>query len=267
MKLQGNILQKIKYLNSPAGGGKTHSLIKKAAELTWKGHPVLFCQPTVELIEQTAANMKEGYPDMIIETIHRNNSPTPVKDIIKALFAERPDDYVLFITQSALERIPAEFDRSQWHLIVDEIPNVTRCFDENLPERHDIITDLIDASPGTDAHYDLLTVEDVERLEEIARNKHQDAVWEKFKELANTLLSPQWDSHVDREGYDKLVNGSGSRRRLSVFSLLRPEIFEGFRSATLAGASFKDSLLYRSWSKLGVNFVPAANHNLRYEQH
>ena len=260
-------MQKVEYLNSPAGGGKTHSLIKKAAKLAWNGNPVLFCQPTVELIEQTAANMKNDHQDMIVETIHKVNSPTPVKDIVKALFAESPDEYVLLITQSALERIPSDFDRSQWHLIVDEIPNVTRCFDENLPEKHDIITDLIDTSPGTDAHYDLLTADDVEKLEEIARNEHRDAVWEKFKELANTLLSPRWDSYVDREAYDKLVNGSGSRRRLSVFSLLRPDIFEGFRSVTLAGACFKDSLLYRHWSKLGVGFVPAANHNLRYEQH
>jgi hypothetical protein len=65
----------------------------------------------------------------------------------------------------------------------------------------------------------------------------------------------------------RMTSWSNSRRRLSVFSLLKPDIFEGFRSVTLAGACFKDSLLYRHWSKLGVGFVPAANHNLRYEQH
>ena len=37
---------------------------------------------------------------------------------------------------------------------------------------------------------------------------------------------------------------------------------------TLAGACFKDSLLYRYWSsKLGVRFVRAASHDLRYEEH
>ena len=174
--------------------------------------------------------MRKTYRQIIVKAIHKDSSLAPVKDIIKALFANRPDEYILFITQSALERIPADFDRSQWHIIVDEIPNITRCFDENLPERHDIITDLIDASPGTDAHYDLLTAEDAEKLEEIAKNENKDAVWENFKDLANTLLSPRWDSYVDREAYDKLVNGRGSRRRLSVFSLLKPDIFEGFRS-------------------------------------
>lgn len=100
-------METIEYLNSPCGGGKTYSLIKRAANLAWSGNPVLFCQPTVELIEQTAANMRKVYPQIIIKTIHKDHSLTPVKDIIKALFAERPDEYILFITQSALERIPS----------------------------------------------------------------------------------------------------------------------------------------------------------------
>jgi hypothetical protein len=104
-------------------------------------------------------------------------------------------------------------------------------------------------------------------LEAIARNEQDDAIWGRFKELAYTLLSPQWQSYVDRKGYDKLVNGAGSRRKLGVFSLLRPDVFEGFASVTLAGACFEDSLLYHHWSKLGVKFVRTANHNLRYEEH
>ena len=182
------MLRQIEFLNSPAGGGKTQNLISEAYELARHDTYVLFCQPTIDLINQTIEDTKNRFPSLYVKTIHKDNSPTPVKDIIKSLFAERPGEHVLFITQSALERIPADFGRDRWHLIVDEIPNVTRCFDENLPERHDIITSLIDASPGTDAHYDLLTADDVEGLEAIARNKHRDAVWEKFKELANTLL-------------------------------------------------------------------------------
>ena len=126
-------METMEYLNSPCGGGKTYSLIKRAANLAWSGNPVLFCQPTVELIEQTVTNMRNTYPQIIVRAIHKDNSLAPVKDIIKALFANRPDEYVLFITQSALERITADFDRDRWHLIIDEIPNVTRCFDENLP--------------------------------------------------------------------------------------------------------------------------------------
>jgi len=215
--LEGNLFLKIEYLNSPAGGGK-HSLIKKAAEFARPGEPVLFCQPTVDLINQTVADMERDYPQLIVRAIHKDNSQKPVKDIINSFFDEIPDAYILVITQSAFERIDADFDRYQWHLIIDEIPNVTRCFDANLPETHGLITSLISASPVPDTQYDLITIDDDEQLEMIAKNKHKDEVWNEFKELAYTLLSPRWDNYVDRDAYENLINGTGSR--LNIFSRL-----------------------------------------------
>ncbi len=110
-------------------------------------------------------------------------------------------------------------------------------------------------------------MKDAGRLEEIAKNEGGDAVWGQFKELANTLLSPRWDSYADRETYTNLVCSIGSKRRLTIFSLLKPDIFEDFRSVTLAGACFKDCLLHRYWSKMGVKFKEAANLALRYVKH
>jgi hypothetical protein len=152
-------------------------------------------------------------------------------------------------------------------LIVDEFPNVTQCFDQNLTETHEIITSYLGTSPVPNTPYDLLSVEDDEQLEAIAKNENDDDVWQGFKDLAYILLSPWWDSYVDRKAYENLINGSGSRSKLTVFSLLRPEIYEDFRSVTLAGACFEESLLYRYWSNLGVKFVEDADHDLRYEQH
>ena len=254
-------------VNSPDGGGKTHSLVRIAAELAGNDTYVLFVQPTVDLISQTAADMTKRHPGLFIETIHRDNSPTPVRNITRYLFQPYPDGHVLFITQAAFERIKADFKKSKWHLIVDEIPNITRCFDQNLAENHTIITPYLGTSPDPNTPYDLLSVKDFEQLEAIADNENDDAVWANFKDLANILLSPRWESYVDRKAYDNLINGGGSKSKLTVFSVLKPNIFQGFRSVTLAGACFKDSLLYLYWSKLGIEFVEAANHNLRYEQH
>jgi hypothetical protein len=61
-------------------------------------------------------------------------------------------------------------------------------------------------------------------LEATAKNESKDRVWDKFKDLANMLLSPRWQSYVEREGFEKLVNGSESRRRLTVFSVLKPHL-------------------------------------------
>jgi len=152
-------------------------------------------------------------------------------------------------------------------LVVDEIPSVTHCFDQNLTENHKILTSFIDRLPVVGTPYDLLTATDVDQLEAIAKNESDDVVWENFKDPANILLSPRWESYVDRKAYEELIIGSGSRNKLTVFSLLRPEIFEGFRSVTLAGACFEDTLLYRYWSKMGVKFKEAANIDLRYVKH
>ncbi len=210
--------------------------------------------------------MTKRHSGLFIKTIHRDNSLTPVVDIAKYLFRPHSEPHVLFITQAAFERIKADFKKSKWHLIVDEIPDIARCFDQKLAETHKIITSYLRRSPDH-TPYDLLSVEDVEQLEAIVENENDDAVWANFKDLANTVLSPRWVSYVDRQAYETLVNGGGSKSKLTVFSLLKPSIFEGFRSVTLAGACFKDSLLYRYWSKLGVEFVEAANLNLRYKQH
>ena len=261
------ILQTIEFLNSCAGGGKTFSLILRAVALAGNGEPVLFVQPTVGLINQTAADMKKRHPGLYVETINKDNSPRPVADITKYLFHPYPDGHVLFITQAAFERIKADFKKSRWHLIVDEIPNVTQCFDQNLTESHEIITSHVGRYPVPNAPYDLLTVKDNQQLEALARNENDDVVWENFKDLANILLSGRWESYVDRKAYEELINGSGSRSKLTVFSLLKPTILEGFRSVTLAGACFKDSLLYRYWSKLGVEFEEITNLKLRYRQH
>jgi hypothetical protein len=112
-----------------------------------------------------------------------------------------------------------------------------------LTESHKFITSSIGRSPVPGTPYDLLTVTDTKQLEAIADNEHDDAVWANFKDLANTVLSRRWVSYVDRQAYETLVNGGGSKSKLTVFSLLKPSIFEGFRSVTLAGACFRDSLL------------------------
>lgn len=261
------MLRQIEFLNSPAGGGKTHNLISEAHELARRDTYVLFCQPTIDLLNQTIEDTKKRFPSLYLKTIHKHNSSKPVAEIIKYLFHPYPGPQVLFITQSSLERINADFDRSLWHLIVDEIPQVTQCYDQNLTESHKIVTSLLARSPVAGTAYDIVSASDVEQLKAIADNKNGDAVWEQFKDLANITLSPRWESYVDRKAYEDLINGSGSRSKLTVFSLLRPEIYKGFRSVTVSGACFRDSLLYHYWSKLGVKFVEAADCDLRYSQH
>jgi len=263
----GKVLQQIQYVDAPAGSGKTFGFIDKVGELTSAGDNVLIAQPTVDLIQQTVGELKHRFHSVYVNEIHKGNSSSPVLDITKYLFYPHPKPHALFITQSALERLKADFKREYWHLIVDEIPQVTRIFDENLSVNHGIITAHISATPLPSVNYDLLSVHDYNALGLIAMNRDEDKVQEQFREVANTLLSPRWQSYVDPQSYKNLLHSTGVRRRLTVFSLFQPSIFEGFKSVTIAGACFQDSLLFRYWSTLGINFVEAANPNLRFKEH
>ena len=263
----GKFPQQIQYVDAPAGSGKTFGLTDKIGDLTSAGDNVLVVQPTVELIRQTVAVLKERYPYIYVKEIHKDNSFSPVSDATKYLFEHRPEPHALFITQSALERIKAAFKREYWHLIVDEIPQVTRFFDETLAVNHTIITDHVRTKFLSDGGYDVLSVHNFNALDNIARNSDEDKIHGEFKELANSLLSDHWQNYVDPLTYTNLLENIGVRRRLTVYSLLQPSLFYGFKTVTIAGACFRDSLLFRYWSTLGVTFIEAAKTNLRYKEH
>jgi hypothetical protein len=56
---------------------------------------------------------------------------------------------------------------------------------------------------------------------------------------------------------------------LLAFAHLKPSLLDGFASATIMGACFKQSVLYQLWSAAGVKFQPhgAITKRLRYTTH
>src|SRR6185369_13408379 len=107
---------------------------------------------------------------------------------------------------------------------------------------------------------------DRQALEQIARNKDRDQVWDIFQQFANVLISPHWSAYVLDDQYTNLINGAGERRKLLAFAHLKPSLLDGFASATVMGACFKQSVLYQLWSSAGVEFRPhsAITRKLRY---
>jgi hypothetical protein len=60
----------------------------------------------------------------------------------------------------------------------------------------------------------------------MARNKNQDDLWDSLSDPAWVLLSDAWETDVNLEQYQKLIDGKA--RQLSFHSVLNPEVFEGY---------------------------------------
>jgi hypothetical protein len=107
-------------------------------------------------------------------------------------------------------------------------------------------------------------------LRKIARNKKGDDVLKLFEDVAHRLTSPHWDVFALQDQYQNLTQGRDERCKLITYSLLQPSIFEGFASATIAGACFEDTMLYRLWTAQGLKLEPVHDRlrrELRYDRH
>ena len=73
-------------------------------------------------------------------------------------------------------------------------------------------------------------------LEQMARNKNCDQVWDIFQQFANMLISPHWSAYVLDDQYTNLINGVGERRKLLAFAHLKPSLLDGFATADRDGS-------------------------------
>ena len=170
--------------------------------------------------------------------------------------------------------LPPYFHRRQdRHVITDEIPQADWCAAFNVPRTHRLITDCfavdIEAQRLADNRYVRTAPTDRKALEEMSRNSDRDQVWDIFHKVSNVLISSHWSAYVLDDQYTSLINGVGEKRKLLAFAHLRPSLLDGFASATVMGACFKNSVLYQLWSSAGVQFQShkAITKGLRYTKH
>jgi hypothetical protein len=118
-----------------------------------------------------------------------------------------------------------------------------------------------------DSIYSRVVVNSADALSKIARNRHDDEIYERFRETAQILTNPNWQSFVNTEHFCSLTEGHAMQ--LSIHSILRPQFLTGFASVTMASANFLDSLIYKLWRKMGVEFIENAKLSdaLRFQEH
>jgi len=260
-------------VDGPCGSWKTSVAVQYAQNLARLGKKVLFVQPSIFLIKQTLDDLATRTPDVRFRAIHGETSDRVIADIIDHSKHTPQDGEILFITHSALMLLPYFHRPRDWHLIMDEIPQADWCAEFNIPHTHRLITDCfaVDAEAANlaDNRYVRAMPKDRGVLEQMARNKDRDQVYDIFQQFANMLMSPHWSTYVLDNQYTDLINGAGEKRKLLAFAHLKPSLLDGFASATIMGACFKDSVLYQLWSAQGVKFHPhkAITKGLRYKTH
>jgi hypothetical protein len=72
------------------------------------------------------------------------------------------------------------------------------------------------------------------------------------RDLLGALLTGHWNVYVETEQYERLLDGRDYWLR--TYAGRRPESFAGFRNTMLAGACITDTMLYRKFSRDGIEF-------------
>lgn len=142
----------IKYFNALAGAGKTRALARYADRLARQGFKALIVQPTMHLIDKTLTDellsLDPSYP---CSAIHRGTvfGGASVVGAIVAHFqeAEPKQGQILLITHAALMRAPYLHRKADWHLIVDEVPQVDVFEELPLPDTGHLILPHLSFTP------------------------------------------------------------------------------------------------------------------------
>jgi hypothetical protein len=258
-------------LPSPGGSGKTYTIAREAHRLALQGQRVLIAQPTIDLIEKTLADEIEVLsPQVDCKAIHSKCSDNVLRDVKYRLMKQEddlgPQGQITLITHAELIKIQGLEDREDITLYIDEVPAAEKCLLHNLFETHQLLTDNINVVPQGPI-YGRVYASDEDSLEQIARNKTKDDLWKELFDTAWILLSDAWEPYVNMEQYQKLLQGEA--RQIIFHCVLRPEVLQGYKRVTIAGANLEDSILYHLFTQQGVTFKvdKSLTNKLRYNSH
>jgi len=261
------------YLDAPAGSGKSESLLHCALNEV-QGFPnVLYVAPTNNLLDSLLPRYEpiaEGRPVLYIEKITAENGTTtkPVVQRLHEALNDPPDpEYVCFATHEAVQQLKRTGPLTDpWTLIIDEVPSAVKSIQLTFGETHHLLTEHLHlATP--DEEYSLLECKDKAAVQKIATNKGEDQLLHVLREAAQILSNPSFAVFVKSDHYRKLLEKQANT--IHLFACLKPSYVSKFKKVIIAGANFKDSLLYHVWSRLGVVFKEdqGLSEHLRFNGH
>lgn len=261
-------LHRILYIDALAGAGKTYAIVRYAHKLVTRGGKVIIAQPTKQLIDRTVADELSQLSVIRHRVIHGDATPSVIAEIVRHLNECGDEPELLFITQAAFFALPFFSNRDRWAVILDEVPQIDAHDEFNLPDNHALLFPHLRIE-DEDGRYGLVTPKgDAGKaaLARMAKNERDDDVSKLLSGFAGRVTSADWEVRVLNTQFADIETVRRDLKRLQAFSILQPSCLGGFRSVIIAGACFKDTLLYRLWDAHGVEFK-ALELPLRYDVH
>jgi superfamily II DNA or RNA helicase len=125
-------------VSAPLGSGKTTAAIEVAGHAARAGQKYVIAQPSIELINQSARQFRERWPNIAVKAIHGESANNVAREIADHT-RKSSNGEVLFITHAALMQCPYWDRRKDWNLIVDEAPQIFYSAEFTLPVNYQVL--------------------------------------------------------------------------------------------------------------------------------
>lgn len=265
----GNEMNKFKYVDAPAGSGKTYGLTHFAVEQANLHRKIIIAQPSKDLIRQTAKDIARISPGVKVTAIFGQRGTLNVVGQVTRHLTTAPQltGEVVLITHEGLKRLETHGYRGAWQLVVDEIPSVFDHKPLTIKHTHGLITphlELKSLGRGVSA------VEAVSSttIDDLIAKADDDQNIATFKDVLKAVRDPNRLVCVVDGTWTELL--AGNARQCDFFVIQQPESYAGWASVTFMGANAWHTEMMVIWPKLfdvEFNAHSELNGRLRYHQH
>lgn len=273
--------KQIQYVDGLCGSGKSHNVIQYIKKNKIMAPKVILAVPSIILANQFYKDMQSvGISNVFI--INSETVPVVSGAIIEKIKEINQLEFgVIIITQQAFPNIPYFQDKHQWTLIVDEIPSIDSFYAPSLPYNKTKLADFIEIEEQITPNLYRMKLVDEKVAADFLKRNHDD-----IDVVVKPIIKDMVNHHelfVDKENWDNLVLNNhitddsefdyqygNQANKLFCLSMLKPEIFFGFRRVIMMGANFTQSLLHKYWSEYkGIQFsvFDHVQNGLRYSTH
>jgi hypothetical protein len=254
-------------VSAPLASGKTTAAIEYAGRAAQAGEKFVIAQPSINLINQSIQQFQERWPNVAVRAIHSETTSNVVRAISDHTKVSTTGE-VLFVTHASLMQSVYWHHRRDWHLVIDEAPQVFYHAEFTLPANYSDLLPALEIEPHN-VRYSRLLPGDVALLEDIATNRQGDQVHALFQEFAAKLASNRWEMFVLNEQWERFQNGQITDGKLLVFGLIDPVVFNGFATTTIMSANLESTAAYQYLVQRGHAFQPhkAIISKLRFTSH